>query len=302
MSGKGYRHPSYAAVFSDMATPRELPCSGGWILERSTPFLPFTDAMGCYPLFSCKQWSGLKKDLEALREDLVCISLVTDPFGDTSQEELQECFDKVVFYKDHYVTDLAEFPSTPPSKKTRRNLSKSLQSCDLEVCSEPLLYLDEWLHLYSELIERHEISGLRTFSRPSFEKLFKIPDLVMLRASNEGNTIGLHTWMVSGETAYGHLGATNQLGYELMASYALYWFAIETFRSSMKWLDLGAAPGNLSENESGLMRFKRRWATGTKPVYFCSRIFDENKYNKLMKASTVTNTHYFPGYRAGEFQ
>ena len=56
--------------------------------------------------------------------------------------------------------------------------------------------------------------------------------------------VGLHLWYVQGDVAYGHLGATSQLGYELMASYALYAFAIEQLRAEVRWLALGGAAGH----------------------------------------------------------
>ena len=63
--------------------------------------------MGCYPLFSCLDWSGLKADVDELAADLVALSLVTDPFGATTSQSLEDCFgDKVVRYKEHFVADL----------------------------------------------------------------------------------------------------------------------------------------------------------------------------------------------------
>ena len=52
----------------------------------------------------------------------------------------------------------------------------------------------------------------------------------MFKAQAEGHIVGLHLWYVQGDVAYGHLGATTTRGYELMASYALYWHAIEQLR------------------------------------------------------------------------
>ena len=59
----GYRHPLYAASLAEFGEPRELPSSGGWLLERTVPQFPDRDAMGCYPIFAASDWSGLSKDL-----------------------------------------------------------------------------------------------------------------------------------------------------------------------------------------------------------------------------------------------
>lgn len=298
---EGYLHQNYALSFSDFSTPRVLPRCGGWILERETPKLPYQDAMGCYPLFLCRDWANLGSDVEGLSDDLVSLALVTDPFGEYTNNDLMRCFDKVVRYKEHFVTDLEDPSSRVATGKHRRNIATALRQIELEICPRPGDYLNEWVDLYSHLVCRHNISGLLSFSRYCFEKQLSLPGLVMFRAANKGRTVGLHLWVVTGNVAYGHLGATNEMGYKLMASYALYWFALETFRGSIRWLDIGASPGGAHPTDQGLARFKRGWATGTRPVYFCARIFDQEKYHLLVTAANIGQTDYFPAYRAGEF-
>src|SRR5262249_32190260 len=108
---RGYRNPAYAASLGEFGTPRRLPRSGGWILERPIPGGAREDAMGCSPLFSCADWSGLKADIDDLAADLVCLSLVTDPFGHYDEQSLQSCFvDKVIPYKSHFVADMRRPP------------------------------------------------------------------------------------------------------------------------------------------------------------------------------------------------
>ena len=302
MTAQGYQHPLYARVFKGIATPRALRRCGGWILERKTPSLHYRDAMGCYPLFVCQDWGQLAADIDSLSRNLVSVALVTDPFGAFHQEDLSTAFDGVTHYKDHLVTDLNDYPPELPSGTTGRNLSKALENLKVEVCPKPGKYLDEWVTLYAQLCKRHGIKGIGAFSRQAFELLLTVPGLTMFRASYQDTTVGLHLWMTSGNVAYGHLGATSHLGNDFMASYALYWHAIEVFRNQLDWLDLGAAPGNRDNSESGLLLFKRRWATGTRPVYLCSRIFDQKKYNALTRTIKPHQSNYFPAYRSGEFQ
>ena len=87
-TASGYGHPSYAASFAEFGTPRRLTRSGGWLLERSIPHAEARDAMGCYPLFVCQDWRGLEADLDEI-DDLVSVSLVTDPFGDHDEALLR---------------------------------------------------------------------------------------------------------------------------------------------------------------------------------------------------------------------
>src|SRR5215213_8208057 len=111
----------------------------------------------------------------------------------------------------------------------------------------------------------------------------------------DGETVGMLLWYVQGDVAYYHLGAYSERGYELRASFALFQHAIEQFaRRGLRWLNLGAGAGAASGAESGLSRFKQGWATGTRTAYFCGRIFDEKKYQEILRARGVPATKYFP--------
>jgi hypothetical protein len=65
----GYMHPGHAESLAEFGTPRGLPCSGGWLLERAIPGFGSHDAMGCYPLFACRDWAALPTDLKNLEGD-----------------------------------------------------------------------------------------------------------------------------------------------------------------------------------------------------------------------------------------
>jgi hypothetical protein len=110
-------------------------------------------------------------------------------------------------------------------------------------------------------------------------------------------------WYVQGPVAYYHLGAYSPRGYELRASFALFWFATEYFAArGLKWLNLGAGAGIKDDGRDGLSRFKKGWSTGTRPAYLCGRVFDRPAYKKLTTETNLTGTRYFPVYRAGEFR
>ena len=114
----------------------------------------------------------------------------------------------------------------------------------------------------------------------------------MFSATSEAQVVGLHIWYVQGEVAYGHLGAASQRGYELMASFALYAFAIEQLRTEVRWLALGGAAGDSDDDESdGLRRFKEGWATGTRQTYLCGKVLQPDTYRKL--AGDAPDVKYF---------
>jgi hypothetical protein len=298
----GYSHPAYAASLSEFGRPRALPRSGGWLLERPITDTPYRDAMGCYPLFACRDWSKLDLDLEELSNDLVTVAIVADPFGDHDPARLSEYFPTLVTpFKEHVVTDLSRSPESFVAAQHRRKARKALERLDVQRCEDATLLLNDWVELYANLIERHGIHGLSAFSAGSFTAQLAVPGISMFRATDGNETIGITLWYTDREVAYYHLGAYSEPGYKLEASFALFWRALEWFSShGVKWLNLGAGAG-LSDSDDGLTRFKRGWSTGTRTAYFCGRIFDRSKYEDAMRARNITATDYFPAYRKGEF-
>ena len=258
---------------------------------------------GCYPFFTCRDWPQLYADIEDLKDELICLSLVTDPFGHYDETYLRRCFQDVVIpFKKHYIIDLGRPMKIYVSNHHRRYAHNAFQNVYVEKCENPAKFIDEWVGLYANLIERHNIKGITVFSRNSFEKQLRVPGIVTFRAVFEDTTIGMLLWYVQGEVGYYHLGAYSDEGYKKHASFALFNSAIEYFTANgLQWLNLGAGAGVDGNGKDGLSRFKRGWSTGTQTAYFCGRIFDHTKYSEIMKAKGVSSTDYFPAYRKGEF-
>ena len=127
-SDHGYANRSYAQSLEEFGTIRELPGCGGWLLIRPVPNAMGWDGMGCYPLFSCRNWNALRDDLEALAENLVCVWLVTDPFADIAISQLQAAFPDVCYaYKQHFITDLSRPLESVVKNQHRRNVRKAMQ-------------------------------------------------------------------------------------------------------------------------------------------------------------------------------
>lgn len=296
----GYAHPGYAASLAEWGTPRHLPRCDGWILEREIPGTSYRDAIGTYPVFSCRDWSQLPDDLEEIGKELVSLVLVPAPLDPYNREFLEGCFDRVLHFKPHYVADL----TTPIEKIVKQShkaaVRRAQKNVDVRVCSQPGERVDQWVELFSVLVGRHGISGIRAFSREAFVKQLAVPGMVMVEASAEGQTVGLDLWYVQDEIAYGHLVAFNDLGYKLRASYATKWFVLHYLAGKVRWVDLGGGAGVNSDGRDGLSSFKKGWATGTVPAYLCSRVFNRTLYDKLVALSSVGETRYFPAYRNGE--
>jgi hypothetical protein len=298
----GYAHPRYADSLAEFGVPRRLPRCKGWILQRPIPGFAYHDGMGCYPLFSCQNWSQIPFDLEDLSPELVALSLVADPFGEYDPRNLRGCLDVLIPFKEHHVVDLDLNMNSFVSNHHRRYARKALREVHVERCHSPAQLVDEWVDLYTTLVKRHGIKGIPAFSKTSLAKQLKVPGMVMFRAVHKETTIGLILWYVLGDVAHYHLGAYSDAGYQLRASFALFWFAIEYFASNgLRWLNLGASAGTAKKGSDGLSRFKQGWSTGTRTAYFCGRVLNQEKYSEILNARGRSETDYFPAYRKGEF-
>jgi hypothetical protein len=259
--------------------------------------------MGSYPLFACRDWTGLGEDLANLEGELVALSVVTDPFGGYGEADLRRWFeDRVIPFKEHYVVYLAASHERPVHSHHRRNVAKALRKMTVERCADPLELLDEWDALYANLVRRYDIRGIAAFSKPSFAMQLRVPGLVAFRAVDGADTIGMTLWYAAGDVAYYHLGAYSDRGYEAGASFALFSDAIAHFAdTALAWLDLGAGAGLDGDRADGLARFKRGWSTGTRTAYFCGRVFAPDRYAAIAEARGASGSGYFPAYREGEF-
>jgi hypothetical protein len=298
----GYLHPDYAKSLSEFGTPLRLPRSGGWLLERLIDGVQ-ADAMGTYPLFACSDWKSLKDDLNQLGKSLVSAVVVTDPMGAYDEPFLRDCFnDLVIPFKLHFGNDLNRPLDETMPKHHARNARMGLKQVTVERCEDAHSHLDDWVRLYSLLINRHQISGIRTFSRNSFAQQLRTPGMVCFRAIRDRQTVGMILWYVQNGIVYYHLGAYTDEGYQLRASFALFRKALEYFaESGLKYANLGAGAGLGSDADDGLSRFKQGWSTCVRTAYICGRIFDLQEYDRLVRARGVAATSYFPAYRNGEF-
>lgn len=292
MSGRAYSAPGYAASLFEFGSPRRLPRSGGWLLEREIAGAAGNDLMGPYPLFSCTDWEGLAEDLDGL-DDAVSVVLVADPLADVGEPELRRAFpDRVVPFKRHHVRDL-EAPASLPEHH-RRHVRRSSRALEVELCANPLEHLEDWSALYAELADRHGLTGIRAFSREAFRKQLALPGLVAVRADRGGATVGMALWLEDAPNAWYHLAAYSAEGYEVSASYALFTVALDHLRElGVRRVDLGGAAG-LADADDGLTRFKRGWATEERTAHLCGRVLQRETYERL---ASDRASEWFPAYR-----
>jgi hypothetical protein len=302
-NARGYFHPGYAGALREFGEPRELPCCGGWILARHIRDTPYKDAMGCYPLFACQDWSRLHEDLAEVGKDLVTLGLVTDPFAVVDLSYLERHFQIVTPFKSHYVADLSSKPEHFVNKHHRYYARKSLREIAVEICEEPLRYLDEWYVLYEQLIHRHQILGIRAFSKDSFRQQLQVPGAVIAVGKLGEQVVGGLIVIIQGDVSYSHLAASSVAGYNCSASYGIYWTIINYLKKHcVRFFDIGATAGTKGDVKDGLELFKAGWSNETRMVYFCGKIFDSSKYKDICLSTGKDATDYFPAYRVGEYK
>jgi hypothetical protein len=297
MSQTGYQNPDYVASLAEYGRTIALPCSGGFLLERTIPGVDARDAMGPYPLFCCSDWSALAADLAGLAGQVVSVVLVTDPFGPADPTALSRAFSHgLVPYKDHQVIDLEVPLETSVCPHHRRKARKARARLTVEEIAEPRQYLDTWCELYGELIRRHQLRGMSCFSREAFAVQLALPGLAAFRAvDDEGGTVGMVWWYCQGDVGYYHLGAYSPRGYAESASYALFWSSAEWLRGRLRWLSLGAGAGPTCDGTDGLTRFKRGWSPLVRPTYLGRHVASPRRYAELCRGRAATD--FFPAYR-----
>ncbi len=297
----GHAHPSYAEALAEFGRPRELLRCGGWVLERDIPGSSYRDAMGCYPLFSCQNWSGLKADVDELSGDLVSLAMVPDPFGAYELGDLERTFDFVRPFKEHVVVDLHGPWESQIIRHHRRKYRRAFENMEIQRCETPQDCLEDWVRLYGHLVATHQIKGMRTFSRRCLSRQLDVPGASFFVAVRDDKIIGGLLLYQRDDVAYALLTAVDELGYELGASYALHLAAIRYYVDNVRWFNLTGVPGLNDAGGGGLRWFKQGWSKEVRLVYFCGRVLDRIAYDALADAGGAVAGSYFPAYRAGEF-
>jgi len=292
---EGYLHPLYAQSFSDIGEPIFLPKSKGWLIKRQIPGTDYFDAMGPYPLFFCEVYESVLSDFDDLKDQLVSISMVIGPFAKFPLEMYKAYFDICYPYKDHYILDTRQPLLESISKYSRQDARKALKNVSVAWQIAPNIDLDEWVRLYDHLIKRHNITGIRTFSRNCFSKQIKIPSTHFFKASHKGEVVAGNLYYLQGDVAYGHLLALTPKGYQFGASHAIKWITIQQLSKSVRWIDFGGGTGK----QDGLVSFKNGWSNTTGKSYFCGKILNHEIYQQL--ALNGNERDWFPVYRSGDF-
>lgn len=297
---EGYLHPFYAESFSEFGEPIYLPRSSGWLIQRKIQGTEYSDAMGPYPLFFCKNWDLLLKDISEQKDRIISSSFVIGPFEKFNLEQYKNFFDICRPYKNHYIFDTSISLEKSISEYSKRDARRALKDVSVDLVITPKIDLQEWMYLYGFLVKRHQIKGVRAFSKESFAKQISIPNTHFFRAWCHGDLVAGDLFYIQNDVAYGHLLALTEKGYQLGASHAIIWVALQYFMNKVKWVNFGGSTGGNQGSLTGLDKFKMGWSNQVSQSYFCGKILDAKVYRDL-SSKVLIKKDWFPAYRSDDF-
>jgi hypothetical protein len=120
------------------------------------------------------------------------------------------------------------------------------------------------------------------------------PSYEVFAARQDGRIVAMAIWFAHDGVAVYHLGASDEAGYAVGASYALFDAAFEHFDFAERF-DLGGAAGLDPGPGDGLARFKQGFANTTATAYVCGAVLDPAAYERLSAGQRAGG--FFPAYR-----
>lgn len=290
----GYGSETYAQTLTHIGTPIWCAESQMFALRRPIPHSELEDLMGLYPMIRPLNWNALMADLAKLSDEFVSFVGVSDPMRCTDWHEIERENLRCTAYKQHYVADLSTYLSEPQSSTTVRNVEFARQACQVREV-DPTAGVHAFHELYQSLKSKTGTLGSADFSLGQLCKQSEIPGTRLFVALNESAAIGAIWVFVEGETAYFHLAAYNQAGYDARAGYALMHHAYQSLVSDgIRYAHLGGVPGEFGDEQNPLAEFKRRWSTETRTAFLIQVILKPEIYAQLSEGAT---TPFFPAYR-----
>lgn len=294
-----YASEAYASALAGSSEYARLNHLKTCTMLRPIPDTSFVDAVGPYPLtpLSCPP-SNVDAFSELQNSGAVSVTFVTDALQPDT-DWFSEYFDFARPYKLHYLVDRRiDTPSF--SSHHRYEVKQALTRCQIKTI-DLADYLDEWIDLYDVLVRRHELTGTHAFSRAYFEQLAQFPELITIGAFVEDTLVSCHLWLVSGQSAYSHLAASNEAGYDSGAAYAIYDHAVSTL-NACDVIDLGGGAGISNSSDDGLARFKRGFSNAENKNWICGMVLNRDLYEQLCAEtdSDPDSKAFFPAYRSPE--
>lgn len=294
------KHPyathQYAAALSHVGRVVDVPYWGTSVIARLVPgTVGCWDITGTYPIAALDHDADLRGGLNELRKQgFISVALALDEFHRPPDGEHWACFNIMRTFKTHYVHrghQSAIGGAYKPSKGHARHIAKARKAVEVRAIKLED-HLERWLDLYSVIVEKHGMTGVHDFSRDYFSKIGQVPGIETLAGFIGPEMVCANIWAVHGGRAHSHLVASNMLGYETEAAYAVTDQAFWEF-AHCDLINLGGGAG-VDDSDEGLCRFKKGFCNSTSQGYIAGAILDPDGYERLTPGR---NTDFFPAYR-----
>jgi hypothetical protein len=291
-----YARAAYAAALASAERGRILavPEWPGHVVLRPIGATGLADVAGPYPRTPFGARCDLAGGLDRLRgSGAVTAVIVPDPLSAPPPAALAAAFEHCRPFKTHFVADrhaAGEWPSRHHRAKIRKARA-AVQVARVDLART----IDDWNRLYAGLAERHMIAGAAAFAPAYVQTMADDPSYEVFAARQDGRIVAMAIWFAHDGVAVYHLGASDEAGYAVGASYALFDAAFDHFDFAERF-DLGGAAGIDPSPDDGLARFKQGFANSTATAYVCGAVLDAAAYERL--GSGRADAGFFPAYRA----
>ncbi len=187
-------------------------------------------------------------------------------------------------------------------QKVRKNVNKA-NSYGLQIVIENSDdHLQDFLDIYYSTMERSNAENEYYFSTKFYETVSSMKNNIMFfHVMYEEKIVSTELVIYGSENAYSYLGGTNREYFELRPNDFLKYEIIKWAKGKgLKNFVLGGGYGS----DDGIFQYKTCLApNGIVDFYIGRKIFDEEKYRKLVEIRAMDNpdcveSSYFPRYRA----
>ena len=282
---------AYGKTLTHLGQPEVIEGLPWPVFVRPIPNSDRYDALGPWPYGSPLDPGQVAVALAALRaRGLVSLTAVLRPDCPAEVDALRHSGLEIMPLKEHFIYDARE-PLPARSKKTRYNIAAARRRCTVERldigANWPALAA-----LQQDLMGRRRLSKIARVEADHFERLVDVPGADGLAIFAKGELVA--ALVVVRSSAQVHFLALlgNERAHRERAHYALYDAAVTRWGGEHV-LCLGGAPSG--EAGEGIGKFKRRFATSTRPVSLLKIVLDPAACAELTASRNTPG--YFPPYR-----
>ena len=186
------------------------------------------------------------------------------------------------------------------SKGQKYNIKKSYkEKISSEIIQDPTdADIVNFLEIYSSTMKRNNASTKYFFTKEFIKDHFKLLDIILLNIQLNNTLVSSNLFLLGNGILHYHLSGSNFDLKGIYPSSVAIWEVIQWAKgNNYKYFHLGGGRG---QNDS-LFNFKKSFSSKTVPFYFGKIIFDQAKYDQLVKKRSL-NTEgksFFPLYRSG---